>query len=116
MTKTLVRVRDGVRALTVPARGATNGQMALARVRADTDERARDPALGSHRAVSLAATLGLFWSMLIAWGEIVSVPATAICVVALLGGGMGLVSAIATAAVDGELGRLGRGRLGVALV
>ncbi|MFL5823358.1 MAG: hypothetical protein ACJ764_07955 [Solirubrobacteraceae bacterium] len=72
--------------------------------------------LGAHRAISLVAVLGLFWPLLSAWGNIVAVPSGGIAVVALTGGAIWLLVAIATARTEDGLARLDRWLLALALL
>jgi hypothetical protein len=76
------------------------------------DSARRSEAAGStmsvHRAISLLALLGLFWPLMNAWGDIVSVPASGLAVVAMTGAGLWLVAAVATARSEEALERLDR--------
>ena len=73
-------------------------------------------ALGAHRAMSLVAVMGLFWPLLSAWSEIVTVPSAGIAVIALCGGGLWLTCAIATATDGATLDRLDLALLALALL
>ena len=64
--------------------------------------------LAVHRAISLVALLGLFWPIMNAWGDIVSVPASGMAVVGMAGGGLWLAAALATAGSEEALARLDR--------
>lgn len=66
------------------------------------------PSLSAHRTISLLAALGLFWPLASAWNDIVAVPSAGLAVVALTGGGLWLVAAIATAKDESQLERLDR--------
>ncbi len=79
----------------------------------------RSPAMGAltgHRAISLMAALGLFWPLAKAWNDIVAVPSAGLAVVALTGGVLWLVIAIATAKTELQLERLDRWLLLVAVL
>ena len=64
--------------------------------------------MASHRTISLLAALGLFWPLSKAWNDIVAVPSAGLAVVALTGGALWLVAAIATAKTESQLERLDR--------
>jgi hypothetical protein len=54
------------------------------------------------------ALLGLFWPMMNAWGDVVSVPASGLAVVAMTGGALWLAAAVATARSEEALEGLDR--------
>ncbi len=72
--------------------------------------------LGAQRAISLVAVMGLFWPLLSAWGQIVTVPSAGLAVIALCGGGLWLTCAIATAKDGARLERLDLALLALAVL
>lgn len=129
MSRTLALVENGMKALALRSRGAqvrgaareigVRRSAARAELKEHTIGRPTSGASSgarAHRTVSLVATLGLFWPMLSAWGDIVAVPSSGIAVIALFGGGLWLVCAIATAEDEAALARLDIAVLGLGLL
>ncbi len=72
--------------------------------------------LAVHRAISVVAVLGLFAPAFNAWNDVVSVPSSAVVVMALFVGALWLVMAFAMARTEGDLARHERWLLVLALL